>query len=319
MNSDPALNPIFDPREQDPPTLFGSEPDPSVPTLGEWALIRYMGNPVGEVYLLNNLGLSIGRARENGITLAEPEVSRHHAQVELVNQGEAVPVPMITDLGSTNGTYLNGRHLTPADGQVLLRHGDVIRLGSHAFKVKHMDELERNYHETVLNQTTLDHLTGVGNRASVLAFLEKHADLSRRHRRPMSVILCDLDHFKAVNDRFGHAAGDRVLQAFSSLVAGRLRSSDHMGRIGGEEFLVVLPETGGREAKSLAEELRKGVAAEILADPCGQLNYQLTCCFGVVQLGEDDLDHSTLLARADAALYRAKGKGRNRVEFDGKP
>ena len=200
-----------------------------------------------------------------------------------------------------------------------VKHGDVLRLGTHAFKIKHLDDLERSYHDTVLTQTTMDHLTAVGNRASILAFLEKHADLSRRHHRPLAIIICDLDHFKEVNDFHGHAAGDQVLRAFCDIVKGRLRSCDHLGRIGGEEFLIVLPETLGADALTLGETLRKSVADQMLPGIEGGPGVQLTCCFGVAQMTETDLDASSLLARADVALYRAKGLGRNRVEFDGTP
>ena len=226
---------------------------------------------------------------------------------------------MLMDLGSTNGTFLNGRQLTAKDGAVPVKHGDVLRLGTHAFKIKHLDDLERSYHDTVMTQTTMDHLTGVGNRASILAFLEKHSDLSRRHHRPLAVILCDLDHFKEVNDFHGHAAGDQVLRGFCGIVKGRLRSCDHIGRIGGEEFLIVLPETLGLDAQSVAETLRKSVADQMLPGIEGGPGVQLTCCFGVAQMTEGDSDASSLLARADVALYRAKGLGRNRVELDGMP
>ena len=306
-------------EEDDPTTLFGTDEADAGPGHGDWALIRYMGHPVGEVILLRSAGLTLGRARENRIHLQEAEVSRYHAKVELVSQDEGGTLPMVQDLGSTNGTFLNGRHLGAKDGSVPVKHGDVLRLGTHAFKVKHLDDLERSYHDTVMTQTTMDHLTGVGNRASILAFLEKHADLSRRHHRPLAVILCDLDHFKEVNDFHGHAAGDLVLRAFCDLVKGRLRACDHVGRIGGEEFLIVLPETFGADAQALAETLRKSVAEQHLDGIEGGPEVHLTCCFGVAQMSEGDCDGSSLLARSDVALYRAKGLGRNRVEFDGTP
>ena len=312
------IDPTRSHADDDASTLYGQDPAWEGGLLcSDWALIRYMGHPVGEVLLLGGSGLGMGRARDNRVCLSEPEISRYHAKVDMTGASE--PAPLLQDLGSTNGTFLNGRQLTPRDGPQLLQNGDVIRLGLHAFKVKHLDNLERSYHETVMAQTTLDHLTGVGNRSSVLAFLDKHTDLSRRHRRSLAIILCDLDHFKTVNDRFGHAVGDQVLKIFATIVAGRLRSSDLVGRIGGEEFLVVLPETGGREARALAEELRRAVAEEVLVVPEGETEFRLTSCFGVAQLDNDDLDGSGLLARADLALYRAKGQGRNRVEFDGMP
>ena len=312
--------PLFDDFvESDPPTLNGlgaGEGDPGKP--GEWALIRYVGNPIGEVLGLGPGGLSLGRAPENQIRLLEPEVSRHHARLELVHQRGVPAIVLLSDLGSTNGTFVNGCQIHPRNGPVTLRQGDVIRMGTQAFKLTHMDELEKTYHQAVLAQVTVDPLTRLSNRAAVLGFLEKHTDLARRYRRPLAIIMCDLDHFKEVNDRYGHASGDLVLRSFSDVVAGRLRASDLVGRIGGEEFLVVLPETSGAEALSVAEGLRAALAAEPMPVPAGD-DLRVTCCFGVVQYGGHDVDGGSLLARADMALYRAKAAGRNRVEFDGTP
>lgn len=313
----PTQPPIEGPfAESDPPTLFASSlgealpPDP-----GEWALIRYVGNPIGEVLPLRTVNLTVGRSPDNDLVLPEVEVSRRHARIELAGQEDLAPVVLISDLGSTNGTFVNGRRILPRGGPVALSHGDVVRVGTHAFKLKHLDEMEKAYHEAVLAQTTVDSLTGLNNRASVLGFLEKQADLARRHRRPLSLILCDLDHFKEVNDRFGHAAGDQVLRNFGQQVLGRLRASDHVGRIGGEEFLIVLPETEGREAQAVAEQLRQAVASESQEGPGLEPGFQVTCCFGVAQLKPEDADAGSLLARTDVALYRAKALGRNRVEL----
>jgi diguanylate cyclase (GGDEF)-like protein len=285
---------------------------------GEWALIRYVGNPIGEVLPLREVNLTVGRSPENDLCLAEVEVSRHHARIELVAQEKQVPLVLLSDLSSTNGTFVNGRRILPRNGPVSLQHGDVVRVGTHAFKLKHLDEMEKHYHEAVLAQTTVDSLTGLGNRASVLGYLEKHADLTRRHHRPLSLILIDLDHFKDVNDRYGHGVGDRVLQRFAQIVLGRIRASDHVGRIGGEEFLVVLPETEGREALAVAEELRKALAEDPMDTGEPGQEFQVTSCFGVAQYRSEDADAGSLLARADVALYRAKALGRNRVEFDGR-
>jgi diguanylate cyclase (GGDEF)-like protein len=316
MPKQPPPSEDFD--EADPPTLYGSTPGEALgPGQGEWALIRYVGEPIGEVLALREWSLTIGRSSECQLCLADAEVSRRHAKLDLVSQGEQSPIVFLSDLGSTNGTYVNGKRLQSRSGPIGLQNGDVLRVGAHAFKLKHLDQLERSYHEAVLLQTTVDALTGLGNRVSVLGFLEKHGDLARRHRRPLSLILCDLDHFKEVNDRFGHAVGDKVLRRFAQVVSGRLRASDHIGRIGGEEFLVVLPETGGREAQALAEQLRLAVIAADMEVP-GQPEFRLTSCFGVAHCAEGELDGGSLLARADVALYRAKALGRDRVEYDGR-
>ena len=282
----------------------------------EWALIRYVGEPIGEVIPLCPPGITIGRSSENEVSLPEAEVSRYHAQVALSRIGESGYMVQIMDLGSTNGSFINGRRIEKPQVPIALQNGDVVRVGAHAFKLKRLDALERHYHEAMMAQTSLDALTGVNNRAVVLGFLEKHADLARRYRRPLSLVLADLDFFKSVNDRFGHATGDLALQAFGSLLIKRLRTSDLVGRIGGEEFLMVMPETHGPEAVGVAEELRSAIASEVLMPWGGGDPFQITSCFGVAQLQDRDLNGGSLLARADVALYRAKSLGRNRVESD---
>ena len=317
MHMQPSLYEDF--PESDPPTLLTSLPGEALPVAkGEWALIRYVGNPIGEVLALRGCNLTVGRSPESGLCLPDVEVSRHHARIELVGQGELAPIVLISDLGSTNGTFVNGRRIQSGNGPVCLQNGDVVRVGTHAFKLKHLDEMEKNYHEAMLAQTTVDSLTGLGNRASVLGFLERQADLCRRHHRALSLILCDLDHFKDVNDQHGHAVGDQVLRRFGQVALGRLRGSDHVGRIGGEEFLIVLPETEGNEALAVAEELRRGLMEEPMACHLPGKVFNVSSCFGVAQFRPEDADAGSLLARSDVALYRAKALGRNRVEFDGR-
>lgn len=281
----------------------------------EWALIRYIGAPIGEVIAVRPPGLGFGRSGDNEIALPEPEVSRRHARIEVSASDDGTLGITIQDLGSTNGTYVNGHRIK---GLTVLQSGDVVRVAAHAFKLKRLDDLERHYHQAVLTQTTVDGLTGVSNRATVLGYLEKHVDLAKRYGRSLAVILCDLDHFKRVNDDHGHATGDQVLQMFGVLVLGRIRGSDQVGRIGGEEFLVVLPETPGQEATTIAEDLRKTLAAQPVLSAHGT-PFSATCSLGVAELREQDAEGGSFLARADAALYRAKALGRNRVEFDNPP
>lgn len=285
------------------------------PPSEEWALIRYVGQPIGEVIALHSSGMVIGRSSDNDICLAEAEVSRRHSRFDVVMEGGQAVSVTLQDLGSTNGTFVNGKKLVAEAEPTLLNNGDVVRVGSHAFKLKRLDEMERHYHEVVLTQTTVDPLTGVGNRATVLGHLEKHFDLAKRYKRPLSVILADLDYFKAVNDTYGHATGDLVLQTFGMILLGRLRGSDQVGRIGGEEFLVVLPETHGHEAVSVAENLRNAIKSEPVSRPDGTPFY-VKVSLGVAQVQEADANAGSLLARADVALYRAKNLGRDRVEFD---
>jgi diguanylate cyclase (GGDEF)-like protein len=300
----------------DPATIIASGiGDRSFGTQEEWALIRYVGNPIGEVIHLHGSRLQIGRSSDNDISLPEPEVSRRHALLSLIRGPEGGLSVEIEDQGSTNGTYVNGKRAITTRGRLALQNGDVVRVGGHAFKLKRLDELERHYHQVVLAQTTVDALTGVSNRATVLGYLERHFDLAKRYKRPLTIILGDLDHFKEVNDRFGHATGDAVLQRFGTILVGRLRGSDQAGRIGGEEFLMVLPETQSQDAINVAEDLRKAIQSEVIEAPDGT-QFQVSCSLGVAQIQDSDGTGGALLARADVALYRAKGLGRNRVEYD---
>lgn len=280
----------------------------------EWALVRYLGQPLGEMIRLAGKRFTIGRASDNEIVLVDPEVSRHHAHLSLAAGAGGSLFPELEDLDSTNGTFVNGRRLYANRGTVPLRPGDVLRFGGNVFKLKRMDELERQFHQTVLTRTSVDPLTGVANRGAVLGYLERQFDLARRYGRPLSVALGDLDHFKRINDTFGHAAGDQVLRQYGEILAGRLRGSDMAGRIGGEEFLLVLPETRAEEALAVAEDLRLTLSESIfLADGHA---FAATLSQAAVAVGPEDASVGALLARADVVLYRAKAHGRNRVEAD---
>ena len=158
----------------------------------------------------------------------------------------------------------------------------------------------------------VDPLTGIANRRS---FLQEAALIAKRHSgdpRPTAVLLIDLDHFKSINDRFGHALGDRVLEIFTETARQSMRATDLIGRLGGEEFAAVLYDTSRDKAVAVAERIREGfaqAALEVESRPvCA------TVSIGLVHCEETALDVPQLLAQADQALYFAKERGRNRVE-----
>jgi len=161
---------------------------------------------------------------------------------------------------------------------------------------------------------TIDALTGVANRRHFMELAE--AELARVHRlgQPAALLMLDLDHFKRINDTHGHAAGDAVLAAFADTLRGALRKIDHVGRLGGEEFAVLLPGAAREAAVALAERVRKATLARTVA--AGGNAIVATVSIGVATLRADDERPDTALARADAALYRAKQAGRNRVEAE---
>jgi diguanylate cyclase (GGDEF)-like protein len=159
----------------------------------------------------------------------------------------------------------------------------------------------------------IDPLTGISNRR---AFLEDVAELSRQQGaqgRPVVVLLADLDHFKSINDQFGHAVGDRVLQVFSETVTGKLGPSDLIGRLGGEEFAILLCDAGRENGHAIAERIRlafEDAAADVDSCPVGG-----TVSMGMVVSEPGFIDIPALLGRADEALYCAKERGRNRIEI----
>jgi diguanylate cyclase (GGDEF)-like protein len=158
----------------------------------------------------------------------------------------------------------------------------------------------------------VDPLTGIANRRS---FLQDAAQLAKRHivnPRPIAVLLIDLDHFKSINDRFGHALGDRVLEIFTESARHSVRASDLFGRLGGEEFAAVLCDTSCDKAVAVAERIRQSFARATQ-----EVDSRLVCAtvsIGLVHCQEVALDMAALLAQADQALYIAKERGRNRVE-----
>jgi two-component system cell cycle response regulator len=178
-----------------------------------------------------------------------------------------------------------------------------------------MAELQSNLLEArnaLAHQATHDPLTGVLNRRAILDHLRKELARARRENGTLSVGMCDIDHFKTVNDTWGHMTGDSVLVAFSRCLLAGLREYDDVGRYGGEEFLVIAVGSKGEGGESLYERLRAGVAASRIETEGKTVS--ITVSIGVAPgTGQSTVD--SLLAAADAALYRAKADGRNRVVY----
>jgi diguanylate cyclase (GGDEF)-like protein/PAS domain S-box-containing protein len=170
--------------------------------------------------------------------------------------------------------------------------------------------VQRQTHETLLEQATHDPLTGLFNRRHVEAVLRQELDRARRHARPLAVAMIDADHFKAINDTYGHSIGDEVLRAISDRCRRTLRSNDVLGRYGGEEFIIVFPETNLEEASAVAERLRVAVADAPIRVGDNALMVTVSIGLASFALGQD---LEKLFQRADSALYAAKQDGRNLV------
>jgi diguanylate cyclase (GGDEF)-like protein len=175
-----------------------------------------------------------------------------------------------------------------------------------AVVVHHEITERKRFEERLRGMAEQDPLTNTFNRRSLFQFLETEIQRARRYGTPLSLIMFDVDHFKDINDNFGHASGDQVLVGISGIVYGRLRNVDRLARFGGEEFLIVTPGIDGQGAAILAERLRSQIAdAKFDALPT------VTCSFGVCQFRDDETD--ALIRRVDDLLYQAKQAGRNCV------
>jgi diguanylate cyclase (GGDEF)-like protein len=167
------------------------------------------------------------------------------------------------------------------------------------------------YTSELLHLATTDALTGLANRRSFMERAALDLENAARHQRPLSLLALDIDHFKRINDTYGHAAGDQVLAALAHSLTEQLRGIDAIGRLGGEEFAVLLPETSVEGATQIAERLRKAIGR--LRIRSGDTVIAITASLGVAVAPEGATTMAETLAAADAALYRAKATGRNRV------
>lgn len=170
---------------------------------------------------------------------------------------------------------------------------------------------QKRVNEIIYQQAITDELTQIHNRRSIFTILKKEMERARRHSRSLSIVSFDIDHFKKINDTHGHQVGDRVLTLVTQLAAESLRSEDDIGRIGGEEYMAVLPDTGIDAAFNVAERLRNVIADHDYSTIHPDLT--VTISLGVTEyLGEDDKQESIYL-RSDEALYAAKSSGRNQT------
>ncbi len=262
------------------------------------------GPMIGTRYPLVADTVLIGRTDDCLIRIGDGSVSRTHARIDRTSDGYVV-----TDLGSTNGTFVNH---TPRP-RAVLADGDYLQVGCCIYRFLSGGNVEAQYHEEIYRMTVSDALTGAHNRRYLFEFLTRELARSARHRRPLAAALIDIDHFKRVNDRHGHLAGDMVLRELAALVREQVRGDELFARYGGEEFALVMPEAGPAEATATGDRLRRLVAGH----PFGYRGERLAVTVSVGVAGTDGRDPVTpegLIALADEQLYRAKALGRNRVE-----
>ena len=264
-------------------------------------LLVLSGTRLGHRLVLGDAAIDIGRGSGAGLILDADSVSRKHARIERFGGGHK-----IVDHGSTNGTYVNGVRIK----EHILKDGDRIGIGKALLKYLAGGNIEGAYHEEVQRLMRFDPLTNIFNKRHFDESLRLSVFTAAGSARPLSLIVFDLDHFKKVNDTYGHMAGDAVLCGATAAVQAILTPTEVFGRVGGEEFAVLCEDVGLRQALARAEAIRRIVSREPFAFEEKRLPVTVSVGVGELAPGEEA---EGLFDRTDAQLYAAKGAGRNCV------
>ena len=271
-------------------------------------LVRVKGAELGRVCRLPPEQFRIGRSQDCELWLGDDGVSRKHARI--VQEGTTY---LIEDTESANGTFVQGQRVS----RQVLRDGDVIQFGPTAvFRYTVTDESQEALLQQLYDASVTDALTGAHNREHFDTQLRSELSYARRHKADVSLAFFDVDHFKRVNDTYGHPAGDAVLVALANTIRNMIRNEDVFARYGGEEFALILRGIDCVGANTVGERLRERVEAMRVPTDAGEL--RVTVSVGCSSFA--DLEEKTpeaLVSTADKRLYAAKHAGRNRVVSDG--
>jgi len=265
-------------------------------------LVVISGPSFGEMYRLKGDRLVLGRGERADIRVLDDGISREHAAIER-DGGKVV----LVDMGSTNGTFCNGGRVQRQD----LVDGDKISIGATTIlKFTYQDQADEHYQKRLFESALRDGLTATFNRRYFIDRLHAEIRFSHRHEKFLALLFVDIDHFKAINDKFGHPAGDDVLAGVARAMSSTIRAEDVLARYGGEEFAVICREIEAEGAQALGERLRVAVETQRV-EHAGQV-IPVTVSVGVVVARKIEDTHA-FIAAADAAMYEAKRAGRNRV------
>ena len=278
-------------------------PGPLRPAPRSACVVVIHGEGLGRRADIGDAPVLIGRSSESDLVIAHKSVSRAHCRIWREGDGHR-----IRDLGATNTTRLNEHRI---DGEAALADGDQVTVGESILKFISQDSVEASYHEEIYQLATHDALTELCNRRHFAELADKEIARARRHGRPLSLCILDVDLFKPINDRHGHIRGDEVLRQVAAVLRRHARNDDVAARIGGEEFALLLPECTAADAALLADRLREAVASTKFA-PGGEAQ-RITVSIGVSGLRADHDNLHDMLKRSDEALYQAKQTGRNRT------
>ena len=279
------------------------------------ALIFLRGELMAVPIPLERDNVVLGRAVDADVRVNDFRASRLHARISAERDAGSGDVRYkITDLASTNGTQVNGETVREA----FLNDGDKVVIGDHLFRFEMLDEIDREFQQHIHRLLAHDELTGLLTSKSFFSELKRESARAEEEERPFCVFMMDLDHFKLVNDSYGHLVGSQTLEEIGDLIKKALRAGDVASRFGGEEFAAFLLDADYAQAMVAAERVRSAIEqhqfSAVRKGSSGDLKtHHLTISIGVASFPDDSRDPIELVELADSALYRAKRSGRNRI------
>lgn len=277
------------------------------------ALVFLSGELIAVPIPLEREEVILGRALEADVRVNDPKVARRHARINLVfNENTRQNEYLLTDFGTRTGTFVNGEKIASE----LLQNGDKITIGEHILRFDLLDEIDREYQRQIHRLISHDDLTGLLSSRSFFSELRRETARAAAEKRTFCVLMMDVDHFKNVNDTYGHLTGSKTLEEIGASITGIMRSGDAASRFGGEEFAAFLLDAGVAQGLVAAERIRAAIDGQdytIISRgrPAGR--HHVTISIGVSVFPDDSTDPIELVEMADSALYRAKRAGRNRV------
>jgi diguanylate cyclase (GGDEF)-like protein len=278
------------------------------------ALVFLRGELLAVPIPLERAQVTVGRALDADIRVNDSRASRLHARIITEPDENGVVRYRLKDLDSTNGTILNGK----AIDQALLQDGDKFEIGDQLIRFEMLDEIDREFQQQIHRLLVHDELTGLLTSKSFFSELRREAARAASESMPFCVLMMDIDHFKEVNDTYGHLVGSETLEEIGAVIKQSLRAGDVGARFGGEEFAAFLLDADYGQGMVAAERVRLAIEKhDFSAVRRGSREqprtHKITISVGVASFPDDGRDPIQLVELADSALYRAKRSGRNCV------
>jgi diguanylate cyclase (GGDEF)-like protein len=289
-------------------TIFTRSVNDQATEVQSWVacLVVVKGAKAGDRILLNKDEITIGRTTNMDLCLEQNRVSRMHAVIQRVNEQQFI----LIDNNSTNGTLVNSKEIKKA----VLEDQDIITIGDSGLKFIAGNSPEQSYYNELYRQIHMDKVLRIYNKHYFLTRLDEEIRGCRRYDHELSLILFDVDHFKRLNDTYGHLAGDKALVQLAGLIKNSIRDTDILCRYGGEEFTIIMPHTNSLQAYVVAEHTRALIAKTPVNHD--SISISMTISLGITSYKSTSTQPCTkelMIAQADKALYQAKQSGRNKA------